>query len=172
MNEPWDQPDYASWRIYADWLIETGAPAYAVKRAVKRALGLKDCPKLILVRTAFGGVVDEVAHPGAVAWHNGTNLRWWTLGGTASFWKQHHLPPTDLASMLATPLDFPGLLETASLGALEACGLVLTPSPCFSLVWNFYVKASENVAVRCRKGHITVRRSRSAKAPWEEWMGV
>lgn len=154
MRTPWDRPDWLSWRIHADYLIESAAPAGEVKRAVKYALGLYERPKLVLISGMglWSESSPEMAHaPFSPIWKGRPLLRWVTPRWAHTYFvhANHPIP------VAATPADFPGMLD----------------EPFAPILLAFYVKASENVAVRVRNGEISVRRSRSRLFDWIPWDG-
>lgn len=183
MIEPWDDPTWQAWRVYADYLMEMQAPASQIKRAVKFALGLQQRPKLVLLVQLVG---DMYGHEGEYLNASSTcgllagSSNWSTL---TVFTDHHWVVPqwyrkqaTRLcgnqkarkseAVCLATPADFPGM-TAAPPSTAEAYSLG------WDLTCKFYQKVSEVIGVRCRNGVIMVRRSRKPRgAPWTVWDGA
>jgi uncharacterized protein (TIGR02996 family) len=151
---PLGDADPASWLAYADWLAERGREREQV-RALRFARGLTRRPRLVLVgqrrdpaaldpRREEAPVRRGVACEELAGW---ACLRWWTPAYARSSgwpWRwglmdvQPHVAPAPEGSLepyLATPADFPGLVEG-----------------CPDLAWRFHWKTAYDLRVVMRDG--------------------
>ena len=168
MREPWDDPTYAAWRIYVDYLLENGGSVPDIKRAVKYALGLRERPKLALTGIGLDSPgLRMPLSPGTEEWLTDFHTHsWWTGEAVRRSITRTTQVIRSASLFLATPADFPGMLDGVSDEDITRNVIYLR-----SVVHDFYRKCSEKVAVRCRQGVITVRHGRSRLDPWQTWNG-